>query len=164
MNTINFTLNKKIKPYTCVMVDGQPIKPKFKRGIGKVEYTTENNEVELSFLKVSRFDTKLWWLLEMFYFIISIFGIFDMRFDKNEYIANCKIKLAVKEKTNVKLHLPFPKNGAPVLKVESDTEVTQESNVYEVDKTAQKKKKILNISKIITFVATIILLVVFLLI
>lgn len=154
MNKLNLTLTRKLKPYSYISIDGEPIDPVYKKGSksGSAVIETEKQEVTLSYSQVSRFDSKFWWLFEMMFFIVSIFGIFDLRFPKIEYIIKCKIKLKLNENTNVKVRHCLSKKGSPVLAVESDAEVTEEENVYEINEQVKRKKKILTISKIITTV------------
>lgn len=150
MNNLTLTVTKKIKPYTFLTVDGEAIKPKYKRGIGTAKIQTDKPQVEITYKCFSRFDTKLWWLLEIFYFIISVFGLFDLRFGKHEYVTNYKATLTLSEDTKVKVHIPNPKNGGPVLKLTTDANVVEESNVYEIDQKIKKRQKILLIAKIAT--------------
>ncbi len=150
MNNLTLTLTKKIKPYTYLTVDGEVVKPKFRRGVGTAKIQTEKSEVEIAYTRFSRFDSKLWWLLEIVYFLLSGFGLFDLRFGKHEYITNYKAKITLSEDTKVKIHIPNPKNGGPVLKLTTDANLIEEENAYSIDQEVKKKKKILLIAKIIT--------------
>ena len=160
MNILNLTLSKKLRPYTDVYVDGEIINFKKKKKRYIAEHSSHNETAELIIKSYSRYQTRWWFLIEMFFFLVSIFGVFDQRFGKYCYTTHCKIKLNLQSETNVKLRIITPRNNGAVVKVEGDCESEEVENIYKIDETAKKRQKILKISKIITFVAILALVVV----
>ena len=156
MNNLNIILKEKLRPYTDVMIDNEIVVPKkVKKGVYKIDYPTENSSVTLHVRSYSRYQTKWWFVLEIFYFLISIFGIFDQRFDKYCYTTHCKINLGVSNQTDIKLRIVSPRNNGVVVKIESDLQVQEIENVYKIDEVAKNKQKKLIIGKAFTVLAVV---------
>lgn len=153
MNSLNLTLTKKLKPYTDVYIDDEIVKPKKHKKLYKAEYITEKSSVELVIKSYSRFQTRWWFFIEMFFFLISIFGVFDQRFGKYCYTTHCKVNLKLQNETNVKLRIVAPRSEGPVVKVETDCEFEEVENIYHIDQKAKKRQKLLRVFKVLTFIA-----------
>lgn len=159
MNVLDITLTKKLRPYTDIYLDGEIINVKKRKKQYVAQHSTANSTSELTIKSYSRFQTKFWWLLEIFYFLISVFGIFDQRFGKYCYTTHCKIKLNLNEQTNIKLRVIEPRNNGAVVKVESDVDFEEIENIYKIDRGIEKKTRILRTSKIFTFLIVVALVV-----
>jgi len=161
MNTLTISMTKKLRPYTDLYIDDKIVKPKrVKRKLYKVEYQTEDTTAQIKVVTYSRMNTKLWFLIEMFYFLISVFGIFDQRFGKFCYITKCQVNVELQQNTNIGLRLIEPRNNGPVIKVDGGANVEEVFNYYSIDEKAKKHKKILRISKIITVILAIAILII----
>ena len=150
MNILNLTLTKKLRPFTDIYLDGEIIVPKRKKRKYVAEHSTNNDTAELVIKSYSRFQTRWWFFIEMFFFLVSIFGIFDQRFGKYCYTTHCKFKINLQSETNVKLRIISPRSNGAVVKVESDCETQEIENIYKIDEKAKKGQKTLRIFKIIT--------------
>ncbi|MBQ7351667.1 MAG: hypothetical protein IJW59_02220 [Clostridia bacterium] len=161
MKSINFKLNKKLRPYTEIYLDGKLVKPQKK---SKKEYiishSTEKDVCQLEIVSFSRFNSKLWFLMEIFYFLISIFGIFDQRFEKFCYTTHCKVNFKLREENNVLLRVVQPRNNCEAVKVETDIEYQAVENICLIDQKAKKKQKFLKFAKIAVVVIIVAVLVV----
>ena len=83
----------------------------------------------------------------MFFFFISIFGIFDIKLDKKCLKIDYHIKVKVSENSNLRLSLNNDKNNP--INLETKCEYTVINNNSFIDETAKKRLKILKISKIV---------------
>lgn len=159
MGNVIITLKGKMRPYTDILVNDKVLKfkkVKKQRKTYSAVYETEDNNVELLVKSYSFLHTGLWFIGEMFFFIISVFGIFDMIKSRHTYNTNCKIKVNVDGETNINLKLLNPRNNEAVIKYETDANIEEIENNYTFDAVAKKRKKILKIFKILTILSFII--------
>ena len=146
MNKLHLSVGN-LPENTEIYLDGKPFIPKrVKNHHPVIEYETENNSVELTVKKYSHLNTKFWLLQEIFFFIISIFGILDKRFGRYYYQYNCKIIFGVQNETKATIKFKSPISAKPVLKCSSDNEINEIENIYSKNKNKNKKKSILNLS------------------
>ena len=150
MNVLNVTLGKKLRPYTDIFVDGKLMTPKKIKGSKKTGFShfTKKNYADIEVRSYSRFQSKLWFIMEMFFYIISVFGIFDQKFDKFCYTTHCKIRVQTSTETNIALRVINPRNNGVVVRVETEAPYEALENEYIVDRDSVKKQKMLNKCKI----------------
>ena len=158
MNKMKVLLTKKLRPYTDIYVDGKLMTPKRIKEDKKngFIYETDKPTCDIVVKSYSRYQTKLWLILEIFYFIISIFGIFDMRFDKYCYTTHCKMRVTVGENTKLVMRVIAPRNDGVVARVETDAKVEVIENEYHIDREAVKKQKLAKKCKIVLIVAVVV--------
>ncbi len=143
--------------HTDIFLDGKYFKPKKVKSQNPViEYETLNSTVELTIKRYSHLNTRLWVLQEIIFFLISIFGIFDMRYGKFFYKANLKVVFDVSAETTAKIKFNAPLSNRPVINCTSENKVSQLENVFEIDNNLKKKHKILKIIKWLIVVVAIV--------
>ena len=124
---------------TLIYIDKKPVK--FKRNEFKnlvYNYKTMQDKVKIDVYKFLDVGGVWWFLTQIFLFLISIFGIFDVH-SKNRYIClDCSFELDLKENNNVTLRCNTPKENTKAIEIESDLKITEISNEYFVDKKAKK--------------------------
>lgn len=163
MNKLILSVNT-LPAHTDIFLDGKYFKPKkVKNQHPVIEYETENNTVELTLKKYSHLSTRLWVLQEIFFFIISIFGILDKKFGNYFYKEHCKIIINVSTETKTTIRFNPPLAGKPVVSFKGDCEITEVENIYELDKELKRKNKILKFIKFLIFIAFVATLLVFIL-
>lgn len=150
-------LNLKIIPNgvedTICYVNGSRITDK-KNKFGYLEEIIENdndfNEIEI--LSFREINCKCWFFLEILFFIISIFGIFDVKKEKKG--KSLKVKLKIQGNENVDLKLIFNpfESGKEATRVETNGSYQIMENNYYIDEKIVKKLKILRITKIMIFI------------
>lgn len=155
-------LNLKIASHSSIdsyfLVDGKRVKSK-KDNFGKkcsiIE--TENDEVEIKIFDFDEMQGKLWFVSSLVFFIISIFGILDIKYKKNCRSIDCKLKVKLKDENNeLKIsYNKFEDNGLAV-NYDSDCEVEVESNRYYINQVSKKRFKIMKWVKITTVVLAVI--------
>lgn len=150
-------LNLKIIPNgvvdTTCCVNGNRIKNKINK-FGYLEEIIENdndfNEIEIGIFR--EINCKCWFLLEILFFIISIFGIFDVKKEKKG--KSLKVKLKIQGNENVDLKLIFNpfESGKEAIRVETNGNCQVIENNYYIDEKIVKKLQILKITKIMIFI------------
>ena len=164
MNKLYLSING-LPAHTDIFLDGKYYKPKkVKNHHPVIEYETEKDSVELTIKRYSHLSSRLWVLQELFFYIISIFGIFDKKFGKYYYKEYCNIVFKVQNETKATIKFNPPLSVRPVLNCKSDAEINEVENVYRVDRELKRKHKILTIVKVLIFLGAVAGLITFLLV
>lgn len=154
MNNVNLKVTGGIGLNPNVIIDNNPVKLK-KNKYGSLDgnYQTENGEIELKVCRYLELSGKLWLLMSMVFFIISIFGIFNPPYDRKciqiDYL--CKIKL--KETNDIKIKINTQNAGDKAIEVERDCEIEEITNSFQIDKVAKKRLVIVRIIEVALWVA-----------
>lgn len=152
MKTLNLNIKGNLNKDVVLQIDNQTVKPK-KNSFGNysVNYQTEKDCAVVSITKRHELESKLWFLWQMLFFFLSIFGIFDRRVDKTCKIIDIQLEVPMQDETNLTIVWNnYVKKGEKNLDIQCDTEVKEIKNEYFVDKTAKEKLKKLRIAKIIS--------------
>lgn len=154
MNNVNLKVTGGIGLNPNVIIDNNPVKLK-KNKYGSLDgnYQTENSEIELKVCRYLELSSKLWLLMSMVFFIISIFGIFNPPYDKKciqiDYL--CKIKL--KETNDIKIKINTQNAGDKAIEVESECKIEEITNTFQIDKVVKKRLVIVRIIEVALWVA-----------
>lgn len=127
-----------------------------KFGSSEVKFATDKDEVEVAIFKYLELSSPLWLVMSIFFFIISIFGIFEPRYDRRCIVYDCKFKVKLCGRTNVALSpCDFDGSEGKAFKLESTAEIEEMSNVQYVDARAKRRWRITVIVKICIFAAAV---------
>ena len=92
----------------------------------------------------------------MFFFIFSLFGIFNTRLEKFNYLINYKATISLNEEvTNIIIKFNQIKDKQRAIEIIGAANVEEQANEYQFAEEAQKRKKKLRISRIIGVIAII---------
>ena len=157
MKVLNLTFRNINKLNPSILIDEKPVKLKKNENgfyVGKIE--TEKDEVCLKVQKYHELYGKFWFLMGMLFFVISLFGILDLRLTKNYVIFESLFKIKLNEsETNFAGILNSTSQNGKAMEFACDGEVKEEYNKCYVDDIIKKRRKILRISKILTWIALI---------
>lgn len=136
-----------------VLVNGQ--KEKFtKNGRGGYELVCADcGETEIQITRKHELTSNLWLLWSMLFFVISCFGIFDVRYG-NVPSLRCKVKVSPTEDCALRFTPGFKKNGEGVIIAQDkcEAEILENSSDAALIK---KRRKILRLIKIMLWLALI---------
>lgn len=147
---------------TCFLVDGKRLKSKkdnFGNACSLIE--TDNGDVEIEIFNWNEMQGKLWFLTSFIFYIISIFGLLDIKQNKSCRFINCKLKVKLKEENNLKIIYNKFQHNSKAINYEGNCEVEEISNIYYIDEICRKRFKIMKWVKIATFVLVIVGLILF---
>lgn len=157
MNKLNLKFRGGKLKDLLIQIDNDPIKFKQNKfGNFEYNYETEKDVVNIKIQRVLELQSKFWFLWQMLFFVISLFGIFDRRLDKRCVIIDAEYNVNVNENSQIEFMLDYTKPES-VLKVQSNAEIEQVKNVSYVDKNLKKRLKILRLTKIFTAIGVVIL-------
>lgn len=159
MKTVNLKIKGigNLKP--IVAIDGKHIKFK-KNEFGSYEKTieTENDKMEITIRKYLEINGRIWWLISIFQFIVSIFGLLDTMKEKFCTVIDFKMIVDLNSSTNTNLQLTIDcnKETGKAVAVESELAVEEVVNTFYEDKKAKKRLKIMKFVKVFVFIAFVI--------
>ncbi len=163
MRTVNLRvlgLDSKVCPN--IIVDGKYIKGnKNKFESYEATFETEKDEVEIVIKRFLELNGKLWWLYALISFIISVFGLFEPRYDKKNIVIDCKFKLKLKDTNDVKIKFNTMSKEGNAVEIETENEYSIIENKYYVDKKAKTRWTILLLTKLVLWIIIIVLAVYF---
>lgn len=137
-----------------ILFDGKEGSVKRNR-FGSATHTADvsSSYAEIRIYNIIAESSPLWFLVSLFFFIISAFGIFDVKENRKCFAIDATIKIRLNGDANLELaYLPLG-DGAPALEVKGDCDFTVENNVYSVDEVAKKRRKIMLLVKIALWIA-----------
>lgn len=157
LNTLNLKITNVANFKPTIYVDDKMLKYKRDNFGGlTTTYKTEKTSVKVEIKKLYDINGPLWFLTSLFFFVISIFGIFDLKPDKKCYSVVASFNINVTKNCNLKIKFkPRSQSSEQAFELEqTDCEITGETgNKYFVDEVAKKRYKIMRIVKICCWVA-----------
>ncbi len=157
MNSLNIKLsrvNSKFKPY--ITVDGDIINCKKNQfGTYEASVQTEKTEVEVVIYRYLELQSKFWFLYAIISFFVSILGIFEPFYDKRCIVIDCKYNVKLNEQSDLKIQLNNVQDKAKATNIESNCDITEITNVYQIDKVAKKRWKIMFCIKLLLWIVAI---------
>lgn len=159
MKTLNLKIRGGIGLNPLIQIDGKNVEyKKDKYEAIEINYKTESDFVDLKIQNVLEIKGKFWWLTQMFFFIISLFGILNPKLNKNLYSIDYQAKInLIEEQNDIVLKLNSTNINKPAIEIVGDVNVEEEVNQIIIDKEAKKRKKVLLISKIISWILLIVI-------
>lgn len=142
-----------------VEIDGKIVKLKKNSSSGLYEgtFSTEKDTVDMKVYRYLELNSPLWFLTAIFYFLVSIFGIFDSRKEKSCIVLDCHFEIKLdKDITNLELWTNPLKTQGRAFELSKECDVKEIKNEYYFDAKAKKKIKWLRLVKFILFVGIVI--------
>ncbi|MDE6691743.1 MAG: hypothetical protein K2K04_07215 [Clostridia bacterium] len=148
-----------------VCIDDKPVKLK-KSGYGNLActYQTESDKVNIKVYRMLDVGGVVWFLTQIIFFLITIFGIFDVHRKERCWVIDFEAEVELKERNQLTLQCNFPRENGAAINIQTDTVCRELSNICYSDGSAKKKLKWLKITKlllalaIIAIVATVLIL------
>ena len=141
MAKLKININGYNNALESLTINGKPQKiTKTKDGKRFCEVECEK-ETQISIHKSHFYTGKAWFWWSFLYFIVSIFGLFDVRQNKRCYVFDCKFNINVETDTELTLAVQTFKDGSKFAELTTDAELTELSNIQFFDKEAQKRQK-----------------------
>lgn len=142
---------------TVLYINNEFIKPeKDKQGHETYIYETGATSVDVSVYKYLEVNSPGYFLWQIFFFLISLFGLFDRRPEKSCTILKYHSTITLNGSTDVTMRISKSKKDVTAVQLEAPTEVVEHANVRMTDKRAKKKLKGLKITKFLIFIGIII--------
>ena len=134
-------------------VNGKPVK--FKKTRDKI-FSAQVDLKELPIAEIiiyrgNRYAGACWWLFEIFYFLLSIFGIFDTRLDKRFITIDSRFVVDVVTDTTAEFSVNEYVDGGEFVKLNTTANYRTVSNVNYKDESAVAKHKTAKKMKLLIF-------------
>ena len=138
-----------------VLINGQNVK--FERNkkakLIYTEYMSEDATATISLDPFNPLDKWSWWLLGTLFYIITIFGIFDVH-ESNKFVYQYQSIVTLNEGENVVKLRPMRGKG-PILQVESSSPIDEIVNLKDCPKKIKRRHALLVLTKVLIFLGTI---------
>lgn len=161
MKTVNFKvvgINSKMIPN--FKIDNEIIKfNKNEFDSYETTYETDKEEIELTVSRNLELASKFWWLYAFISFIVSVFGIFEPPYDKRNIVIDCKFKIKLNEFNEIKLTFNSLATNGKAVEINTLSEYSEIKNEFYVDKKLKIRWILLLVSKILIWIALIIVIV-----
>lgn len=140
-----------------VCIDDKPVKLK-KNEFGSFicKYHTESNKVNVKAFELLDVGGIAWFITQIFFFLISIFGIFDIHRKEKCLVLNFETDVDLKEENQITLQLNSPSENGHAIDVQTALPYREISNSYYLDKKARKTLKNLRLTKIFLTLAIVV--------
>lgn len=159
MNQLNLQITGESNLENAVIeIDGKPVN--LKRNKSKklaYSHSTTQDKAVIRICKYLDVGGVVWFLTQIFFFLISIFGIFDLHSKNRCLCFDYFLEVDLQENSDVKLYCKPPRENQPAIQVETELQTAESGNVYFVNKKAKRTLKGLRITKILLTIAIIIL-------
>lgn len=159
MKSVNLKLlglNASVTPIVKINGEDTPL-TKNQFGGYELNYQTEDEEIEVEVSRRFELKAKLWWLFMIISYIVSILGIFEPIYDKKSIDIIGKYRFKLNENNEIKFRFnPLAKQGKAI-ELESQCELLELENRYQVDKKVKTRKTVYLIIKILVWIAVAVL-------
>ena len=142
MNVLNLRITGALRGDTFVTVDGARVES------NNCAIQTEKAQVRVAVCRYLDVGGPLWFITQLLFFIISIFGIFDVHGRGKYLVADCQMDVYIKETCDLTVKINPPKKNAKVATFVGDVWLAEWSNKYVPDERAKKKYLALNLIKL----------------
>lgn len=158
MKTLNLKIQGGLELNPLIEIDGKAVDYKRnKDGNIEIKHQTENDCANVSVKNVLEINGRCWWLVQMLYFIISLFGLLNPRLPKACYKLEYQAKVNLTDgDNNLTLKFCNLKNNGKAVEVVSELNIEEEINESSIDQKAKKRKKWLLVSQLIGWVLLVI--------
>lgn len=139
-----------------VNVDESPVKFKkneFGSFVGKIQ--TDNDKANIKVFRMLDVGGLLWFVTQLFFFVISIFGIFDVHHKERCLVVDFECEVDLKEENKITLQPNSLQEDGKAIDIQTDLTCQEVTNKYYLDENAKKKLKILKFTKIFLALAII---------
>ena len=138
-----------------VKIEGEEIKPKYDDK-GRVFFSDSfsSDSVKVEVYTRHMLEGPLWWLVNIFFFIISIFGILDQRgvYKYHAFRTEFRVRLDG-DLTKLVMRNNRYVEGDEALVIESPQGISLESNTYYKDLSFKRRKTAMTIIRILLYIA-----------
>lgn len=153
MNNLSLKLVNAGSFNPTILIDGKTVKQKKnKYGSYEINYSTANSKAEIRVYRYLELGGKLWPLMSLLFFVISVFGIFDIPYSKKSVVLDCCFNVDLSENTKVKFTFNDPAKTEKAITIESESNVQEIKNIFYVDKKVDLRRKILMIVKTVVWI------------
>lgn len=143
---------------TVIKIDDKPVKfKKNKFGSLVCKYQTESDKINIKVFRTLDVGGIFWFLTQIFFFLISIFGIFDVHHKERCLVIDFESEFELKEENKITLQVNSPRENEGAISIETSLISQVVSNKYYLDTNAKKLLKYLKFTKIFLILAIVII-------
>ena len=140
-----------------VYIDGKPIEIRHVgfRNDSECSFTTDKDTVEITMTKHYMMEGKHWFLMNLLFYFISLFGIFDAGDGRKFFSYTYTALLHLNGSNNIEVYINKFVNGQRALEVQGDCVIEEKENAFIIREDLRKRRKKLNWVKALLWIAVI---------
>ena len=128
--------------FNKMIINGKEQKiQKDKAGLRTCSVDIDSNTAEIVVYKGHYYAGRFWLFWNILFFLVSLFGIFDMRDTKKFQVVDLRFNVSVKQDTKVSLQVRDFEDGGRFVDITSDSQIEEISNISMYDKEAPQRKQ-----------------------
>ncbi len=144
----------KVLGTVLVSIDDKPVKCKKNRyGNLVCNYQTESDRANIRIYRLLDVGGFVWFLTQIFFFLITIYGIFDVHRKERCWVIDFEAEVELKDTNYMTLQCNYPRENGNAINVQTDTVCRELSNSFFLDRKAKKTLKWLKLTKFLLAVA-----------
>lgn len=153
MNTVNLRISGLQNASNVeVFVDGEAVAGKKNQfGSYEVRYQTEKQNVEIALRNNSELDGRFWWFFALISFLVSVFGIFNPRYAKAQFL-DCRFDVDLKENSDIRFTVNKVSTGRAV-ETQTNCNIREIVNQSFENKKVKRRRTLLTVIKILSWIA-----------
>lgn len=119
------------------------------------KYATEKDRIKIELYRELDVGGVLWFITQLFFFVISIFGIFDTHIKRSAVVFDFSAEVDIPDSGDICLKLNRRSESGQAVTLETAFNAQESANEYYVDEKARKTFKLLRIAKVLTAIAVV---------
>ncbi len=133
-----------------IKIDDQPACVK-KNEFGSLicKYQTHNEKVNIKVYRLLDVGGLAWFITQLFFFIISIFGLLDIHRKEKCFVIDVEVNVDLKDENIITLQFNTSQENSQAAHIQTGLTIQEISNKYSIDVQAKRILKCLTITKII---------------
>ncbi len=157
MKEVNLKLTgNEILGETQILIDGHVVHLQ-RNAFHNLEgsYQTEKGVVKIEVARLLDIGGPWWFITQLFFFIISIFGILDIHRKERCLVIDFMMEVSLEDSNHITLRANALKDDTKTFDIETELSFCEITNRYYLDNKAKKKLKWLLLTKILLALLTI---------
>lgn len=141
-----------------IQIDGKTVQCK-KNEFGNFtgHYQTQNDKLQLKIFNVLDVGGIFWFLTQIFFFIITIFGIFDVHRQTKCMVIDFDAEIDLQDDNQITLQFNHPNTDGKAVEISTNLICQERANQYQPATRAQRTLKLLKFTKIFLTIAAIVI-------
>ncbi len=157
MSNLKIKLIKKTGITPIILLDNQEIFFKRKENVFFYETEINKEEVDLKIFNVNEFEHKFWIIFAILFYLITIFGIFNSKYDKSGIKLNYTGKIKMEASSDLTIEINTFAKGRNPVNIQSNCEIIEKENTVYIEQKIKKRFKLFLILKVLFWITIIFL-------
>lgn len=136
--------------FPVVTIDGEPVKFEKEKSSGRLVYDfqSKKDSVKIELFRCIDAGGFFWFLTQLFFFLISVFGLFDLHRRERSLITHFAMEANLEDDSEITLKCRAPRVNTEAATIKANCETKMLYNEYVIDQKTKKLFKALTLTKV----------------